>query len=146
MRRDYFDGQLARTRKITYSNPMKIYLAIKFHEDQKNRLLIENIIQHLQSQGHSVICAVSDFECWGNKTFEPRELLLMAFKAIDNSDLLVIESSEKGMGVGIEAGYAFAKGKRIVTVAETGADISINLKSLSEKLILYSQVHEISFT
>jgi 2'-deoxynucleoside 5'-phosphate N-hydrolase len=122
---------------------MEIYLAIKYHADQKNRSLIENIVERLHSQGHSVTCAVSDFEVWGEKTFEPRELLLMAFKAIDNSDLVLIESSEKGMGVGIEAGYAFAKGKRIVTIAESGADISINLRSLSQTAILYSTVFSV---
>ncbi len=123
---------------------MQIYLAIKFHPDNQNQPLIEAISNHLSSQGHSVICAVRDFEKWGTKTFEPQELLFKAFEAIENSDAVLIEATEKGMGVGIEAGFAFARNKPVMTVAKHGSDISINLRSLSSKVISYSEVREIT--
>lgn len=123
---------------------MQIYLAIKFHADNKNQAQIESIVNHISRQGHSVICAVKDFEKWGAKTFEPQELLFKAFEAIESSDIVLIEATEKGMGVGIEAGFAFARKKRIVTIAQHGSDISINLRSLSSKVISYSDVSEIA--
>lgn len=123
---------------------MQIYLAIKFHSDNQNRPLIEAISSHFSSQGHSVICAVRDFEKWGAKIFEPQELLFKAFKAIESSDVVLIEATEKGMGVGIEAGFAFARNIPIVTAAKHGSDISINLRSLSSKVISYSDIREIT--
>lgn len=47
------------------------------------------------------------------------------------------------MGVGIEAGFAFARKKPVVTIEKNGSDISINLKSLSSKVVFYSNVREI---
>lgn len=123
---------------------MKIYLAIKFHASNKNRPLIEEISKHLEQQGHTVVCAVRDFEQWGGRSFDARELLMKTFDAIDNSDLVLIESTEKGMGVGIEAGYAFARGKPVITIAQADSDISINLQSLSSRVIRYSRVSEIN--
>lgn len=123
---------------------MKIYLAIKYHSDNLNRHLIESLTQHLQAQGHRVICAVSDFESWGSKSFDPKELLLKAFDAIKESDLVLVEATEKGMGVGIEAGYAFAQRIPIVTIAKTGSDLSTNLKNLSHRVQLYNEVAEIT--
>jgi 2'-deoxynucleoside 5'-phosphate N-hydrolase len=122
---------------------MRIYLAIKFHSNNQNQPLIESISDHLSLQGHSVVCAVKDFEKWGTATFEPQELLFKAFEAIENSDMVLIEASEKGMGVGIEAGFAFARKKPVITIAQHGSDISINLRSLSSKVISYSDVKEI---
>lgn len=124
---------------------MKIYLAIKFHPDNSNRTLIDDITKHLNNLGHEVICAQRDFERWGKKVIEPKELLLKAFETIENSDLVLIEGSEKGMGVGIEAGYAFARDIPVITVARVGADISINLRSLSSKVISYSDLRDIIF-
>lgn len=123
---------------------MKIYLAIKFHSDNLNQPLIESIVDHLSKQGHSVICAVRDFEKWGAKTFNPQELLFKAFEAIESSDIVLIEATEKGVGVGIEAGFAFARKKPVVTIARHGSDISINLRSLSSRVSSYSDVCEIS--
>ena len=123
---------------------MQIYLAIKFHSDNQNQQLIESIVGHLSDQGHSVICAVRDFENWGAKTFKPQELLFKAFEAIESSDIVLIEATEKGMGVGIEAGFAYARKKAVVTIAKHGAAISINLKSLSSRVIYYSDVCEIA--
>ncbi|MEN0060357.1 MAG: hypothetical protein AAGB31_16070 [Bdellovibrio sp.] len=70
-----FDDYLAWNMKAGYLNPMQVYLAIKFHPDNQNQPLIEAISNHLSNQGHSVICAVRDFEKWGTRTFEPQELL-----------------------------------------------------------------------
>jgi hypothetical protein len=122
---------------------MKIYLAIKYHSNNQNRPLIEALTAHLHGQGHTVICAARDFEDWGAKTFEGRELLLRAFSAIEDSDLVLIEATEKGMGVGIEAGFSFARGKTIITISRNEIDISVNLRSLSKKTIIYSDVAEI---
>jgi hypothetical protein len=51
--------------------------------------------------------------------------------------MIVIELSEKGVGLGIEAGYAFAKGIPIITIARTGSDISETLRGISQDIFFY---------
>ncbi len=125
---------------------MNIYLAIKYHSDNQNKTFIEQISQHFENQGHSIICAARDFENWGAKSFDPQQLLFMAFKAIEKSDLVLIEATEKGMGVGIEAGFSYARNIPIITIAKQGSDISSNLRSLSQKVLIYTSPEELSLS
>ena len=120
---------------------MKIFLSIKYHEDHRNRQLIEDITQALLP--HAVMCIARDVEEWGKKKFEAVQLMQSTFNEIDSSDIVVVELSEKGVGVGVEAGYAAAKGKAIITVARRGSDISETLKGISREVFIYQNVDEL---
>jgi nucleoside 2-deoxyribosyltransferase len=80
---------------------------------------------------------VRDLEEWGRVQFTPDDLMRRSFALIDASDLVVVDLTEKGVGVGIEAGYAFAHGLPVVTVAEVGADISTTLRGISRAVLRY---------
>jgi len=122
---------------------MKIYLAIKFHEDFSNRKLIEEILETLNKSGFETVVMARDYENWGQIKFKPEELMKLTFKITEESDLLLVEFSEKGVGLGIEAGYAYAKGKPIVVIAKYGSDISETMKGISKEVIFYEKVEEI---
>lgn len=49
--------------------------------------------------------------------FDPHELMRKTFLELRDSKLVVVDLTEKGVGVGIEAGYARARGIPIVTIA-----------------------------
>jgi nucleoside 2-deoxyribosyltransferase len=55
----------------------------------------------------------------------------------------VVELSEKGVGVGIEAGYARAKGKPIITVARRESDVSDTLRGISREVFIYQDKGEL---
>jgi nucleoside 2-deoxyribosyltransferase len=76
------------------------------------------------------MCIVRDVEKWGGVRLSPETLMARTFEEIDSSDLAVIDLTEKGVGVGIEAGYAHASGIPVVVIARKGADIS-NIASLA---------------
>ena len=120
------------------------YLAIKFHADHKNKLSIEQISAALMSAGIRSICVTRDLEKWGTVHFEPADLMLKSFEAIDTSDFVVIDLTEKGVGLGIEAGYAWAKGKPIITIAKAGSDISTTLQGISEQIVLYETFDDLN--
>ena len=122
---------------------MKIYLAIKFHEDFSNRKLIEEILETLNKSGFETVVMARDYENWGQIKFKPEDLMKLTFKITEESDLLLIEFSEKGVGLGIEAGYAYAKGKPIVVIAKYGSDISETMKGVAKEVIFYEKVEEI---
>ena len=44
--------------------------------------------------------------------------MLETFEIIESSDVAVIDLSEKGVGLGIEAGYAYSKQIPIITISE----------------------------
>ena len=122
---------------------MNAYLAIKYHEDQRNRETIERISHILEAQGVTAICFVRDVEKWGSIRFHPSDLMERTFDVIDSSDLLVIDLTEKGVGLGIEAGYAHAKGIPIVTIARIGSDISTTLRGISQRVYVYQALSEL---
>lgn len=118
---------------------MQIYLAIKYDPRGENRPLIEEICGHLTSQGHQVTCVVRDIEKWGAITYVPAELMRLSLRAIDNADLVLVEFSEKGVGLGIEAGYAHAQGKPMIVVARQGSAISTTMQGIADQVIFYER-------
>jgi nucleoside 2-deoxyribosyltransferase len=122
---------------------VKIYLAHKYHADSKNRAEIESLCDHLTALGHEVFCVVRDVEKWGALHFSAQELMERSFKLLDSCDTVLIELSEKGVGVGIEAGYAFARGIPIQVIAKKGSDISTTLQGIARRVTFYSAVSEV---
>jgi nucleoside 2-deoxyribosyltransferase len=123
---------------------MKHYLAIKYHPNQQNRARIEAISGILERQGFETVCIARDVERWGQVRFSPEELMQRSFAEIEASDVILIELTEKGVGVGIEAGYAYAKGIPIITIARKGSDISETLEGISQKVFLYDDMDELT--
>lgn len=65
------------------------------------------------------------------------------FAEIDASDLVVVDLTEKGVGVGIEAGYARAKQIPIVVIAQRGADLSTTLRGVVRAVIVYDDLRQL---
>ena len=116
---------------------MKAYITIKYHPDNSNRPRIEQISEALARNGIESVCVVRDLENWGEVHFSPEDLMQKSFAAIGACDLMVVDLSEKGVGVGIEAGYAWARGIPILTIARAGADISETLQGISQAVFWY---------
>ena len=122
---------------------MKAYLAVKYHPDQRNRERIERVCAAMDAAGIESACVVRDLECWGEIRFEPDDLMRASLALLDRCDVVVVELSEKGVGVGIEAGYAYAKGIPVITVAQAGADISDTLRGISSGAFSYRDETEL---
>ncbi|WP_201259895.1 hypothetical protein [Tissierella sp. P1] len=112
---------------------MKAYVGIKYYKDYRNMAIIDKISSALEKVGYKTSCIVRDIQNNGQVEYSPYELMQLTFKEIDECDLVIIELSEKGVGLGIEAGYAFARGIPIITVAKQGSDISETLEGISKK-------------
>ena len=123
---------------------IKAYLAIKFHEDCRNKDLVESISAALDKAGIDATVMVRDYEKWGEVKYTPKELMELTFKLIGESDLLVIEFSEKGVGLGIEAGYAHSKNIPIIVIAKKGSDISDTLRGISKEVFIYDDPSELT--
>ena len=72
--------------------------------------------------------------------FEPlqeKQMMKQAMDDIENCDLLMAETSDKAIGVGIEAGYAKAKHKPVIYLRQKEAAHSTTLAGISDFQIIY---------
>jgi nucleoside 2-deoxyribosyltransferase len=67
-----------------------------------------------------------------------REMMQHALQMIDDCDLLIAETSDKAIGIGIEAGYAKAKGKKVIYLRNENAEHSTTLSGISDFQIAYT--------
>ena len=123
---------------------MKAYIAIKYHADHGNKEHIEEISTALEHRGFETVCITRDLEKWGVVQFDPGALMQRTFDEIDTCDVVIVDLTEKGVGVGIEAGYAFAKRIPVVTIARKGSDISETLRGISQEILLYDQYDDLA--
>lgn len=122
---------------------MKIFLSIKYHPDHSNRAQIEQVCAALAAHGHTTICIARDLEGWGENHYPPQELMRQTFEIIRHCDGILVDLNEKGVGVGIEAGYAAALGKPIWVIAQQGIDISETLQGIASQVLRYHQTQDL---
>jgi nucleoside 2-deoxyribosyltransferase len=113
---------------------MKAYIGIKYYHDCRNRAVIEKISSILEGAGYETSCIIRDKEKWGSVMVTPSELMETAFKEIDSSNIIVVDVTEKGVGLGIESGYAYAKGIPVFIIAKKGSKISNTMVGISKKI------------
>lgn len=122
---------------------MKAYIGIKYHEDYRNKAIVDKISSILENNGYETICIVRDTNIEQQNKYNPRDLMKLTFEKIDNCDLVIIDLTEKGVGLGIEAGYAYAKEIPIITIAKSSSDISETLVGISKKIFLYNNIEDL---
>jgi hypothetical protein len=120
------------------SDERTVYLAIKFHADHRNRDLVDRISAVFEKHGLMTVCVARDFEQWGQVTLDAHDLMQRAFDAIHRSTAVVVEFTEKGVGLGIEAGYAAALNIPIFVLLRPEAEVSTTLDGISTDVFRYA--------
>ncbi len=117
----------------------KAFMALKFHDGAKDQQKVDELTKALKGAGIENFVAVRDVEKYGEVKLPPNSKLMIvyAFPAMRKSDMLIVEFSKKGVGLGIVAGYAYAIGLPIYVIAKTGSDISLTISNLATKVIFY---------
>jgi len=114
-----------------------VYLAIKFHADHRNKELVDRISEMFKEQGLTTVCVARDMEDWGRVSFDAHDLMQRALNAIRHSAAVVVEFTEKGVGLGIEAGYAAALGIPVFVLLRPEAEMSTTLYGISAEVFRY---------
>ena len=121
----------------------RIYFGIKYHPDHRNKNLIEEFERCFSKHDFKSFCVVRDMELWGKASFSAAEIIQKTFAKIDSADLVVIDVSEKGVGLGIEAGYAKAKGKELIITVRKSIEVSTTISGIADRLITYGAISDI---
>lgn len=120
-----------------------MFLAIKFNEKRSNRKLIEAIGSSLEEAGIKTVIIARDYEKWGRVHFAPDKLEKLTLDNIKKSKLFIIETSEKGVSMDVEAEYAYAKKIPIIVIAKEGSEIPETIGNLAEKTIFYKTTEDL---
>ena len=90
---------------------------------------------------------VKPFVFVDNFSFSPlqeREMMQHAFEEIDKCGLLIAETSDKAIGIGIEVGYAKAKNKPVIYLRNKNAEHSTTVAGASDYKIIYNDADDLS--
>ena len=124
----------------------KAFMSLKFHDGEEDKKKIDDLTNALLLAGIKNVVMARDVEKYG-KAVLPEGTKLMpdyAFPTMKKCDMLIVEFSEKGVGLGISAGYAYAIGLPIYVIAKTGSDISLTMKNLAKEIIFYDNINELT--
>lgn len=113
---------------------MKTYISISYSKGKEMRQELETISSVLQSHGIIPFIFIDQFKF---TAAQEKEMMQQAMLSIDECDLLIAETTDKAIGVGIEAGYAKAKGKKVIYLRKKNAEHSTTLSGISDFQIVY---------
>lgn len=111
------------------------YIAISYSKRNELAEEVAAIKKVLLASGINPFVFAEQFQ------FDPsqeKEMMEEAMRHLDAADLLIAETSDKAIGIGIEAGYAKAKGKPVIYVRNKKADHSTTLSGISDQQVIYT--------
>jgi nucleoside 2-deoxyribosyltransferase len=121
----------------------KAYLAISYTNRKNLRAEVDSIREVLAQHGTELFIFVDTYQFSPD---ESRVMMQQAFTDIDDCDLLIAEVSEKAIGVGIEIGYAAAKGKPVVYLRNSSAEHSTTVAGTADHIVLYKGAPDLAGT
>ena len=122
---------------------VRAFLSMKYWGDTRNREDVRSIIGILEQLGLETYCVAEHAEQWGNVKFTPQELMHLTFRQIDSSDLLIAHVDGWPIGVGVEAGYAYARNLPIICICPEGRRLANTVAGLAEVVVVYSDYQDL---
>jgi 2'-deoxynucleoside 5'-phosphate N-hydrolase len=119
---------------------MKAYISISYN----NKKDLEGELIAIKAA--LVKCHVEPFVFIDQYNFtgaDERQMMQRAMSDIESCDMLIAETSFKAIGVGIEAGYAKAKGKPVIYIRKKTAEHSTTVSGISDFQVLYDDAGDL---
>lgn len=119
---------------------MKAYISVSYSQRHTLRPVLDAISESLRDANIEPFIFIDQF------LFEPaeeKEMMNQALAAIDNCSLLIAETSDKAIGIGIETGYAKARRIPIIYIRNKNAEHSTTLSGISDYSILYDAISDL---
>ncbi|MBI4185575.1 hypothetical protein HY524_00815 [Candidatus Berkelbacteria bacterium] len=122
---------------------MKAYVSAKFAGDD-NEETIEHLCQAAERAGFTVTCTIRDYDDFGRDGDQVEPLVEYIFAKIEEAEIVLIDVTDKGMGLGVEAGYAVANDKPVVLLVTHDADVSPIMEKLALRIIPYQGFEDLT--
>lgn len=114
---------------------MKAYIAVSYSKRKLVDKEIALIIETLNTFDISSFVFVDNYKF---DISQEKQMMSQAMNDIENCDILIAETSEKGIGIGIEVGFAKAKSKIVIYLRHQNAEHSTTVSGISDFQIVYS--------
>ena len=112
----------------------KAYFAISYSNRKQFNKEVESLKNLFSKNNIELLVFVDKYDF---KTNQEKEMMKIAFKEIDSSDILIAELTAKSIGVGIEIGYAFAKEKPVFYIKKKDSEYSTTASGCSISVLEY---------
>jgi 2'-deoxynucleoside 5'-phosphate N-hydrolase len=113
---------------------MRAYISVSFSKRKSIDKEITAIVDTLNAFKISSFVFVDSYKF---DLTQERAMMQQAMVDIDNCDILIAETSDKGIGIGIEVGYAKAKGKTVIYLRQKDTEHSTTVSGISDFQIVY---------
>lgn len=119
---------------------MRAYISISYQKRRSLNTAITAIMTVLEEHQIESLVFVDQHK------FEPeqeQEMMQAAIASLEQCDLLIAETSHKGIGIGIEAGFAKAKKKPVVYLRHKESEHSTTLSGVSDYRVIYKSADDL---
>ena len=120
---------------------MTAYISISYNKRKFLQNELDAIADALK------LFSIMPFVFVDNFSFSPKqenEMMQQAFTELDKCGLLIAETSDKAIGIGIEVGYTKAKNKPVIYLRNKNAEHSTTVAGASDYKIIYSDADDLS--
>jgi 2'-deoxynucleoside 5'-phosphate N-hydrolase len=128
------------SRELFKDQTMQVYISVSYN---KRKLLDKEIKTMVNLLADFKIETLLFAEAYKFGATEEHQMMQQAFASIDSSDFLIAETSDKAIGIGVEAGYAKAKGKPVIYVRQKQASHSTTVAGASDFRIIYTDTDDL---
>lgn len=115
---------------------MKAYISVSF---SKRKLVDKEINAIVDTLNEFKISSFIFVDLYKFNLTQERQMMKQAMADIDKCDILLAETSHKAIGIGIEVGYAKAKGKTIIYLRQRKKEHSTTVSGISDFQIVYNE-------
>ncbi|MDR0193661.1 MAG: hypothetical protein LBI73_00945 [Myroides sp.] len=119
----------------------QIYISCSFSMQKELKEAIDTIKKAVETVDYTSFVFIEQY------TFDitqEREMMQRALLDIDKSCCLLAETTDKGIGIGIEAGYAKAQGKPVVYIRKSEVSHSTTMSGMADYHVLYRDTKDLS--
>ena len=114
---------------------MQAYISISFSKRKELEKEVQAIKNALQKCGISGFVSVDEYQFSAK---QEKKMMQNAIEDIEKSAILIAETSEKGIGIGIEVGYAKAKNIPVIYMRNSKSEHSTTVSGIADFSIIYS--------
>ena len=119
---------------------MTAYISVSYNKRKSLQKELDTIAEALSLFGITSFVFVNKYNFIPS---QEKEMMKQAFTEIDRCELLIAETSDKAIGIGIEVGYAKAKNKPVIYLRNKNAEHSTTVAGSSDYIIIYSDTNDL---
>jgi nucleoside 2-deoxyribosyltransferase len=120
----------------------RLFITASF-QGGENKEEIEKLCELIKNSGWLDFCFIRDVEHYQKVFSNPSKLMQRALEEIQKSDALLIDMTDKPTGRAIEAGMAYALGKKVIVIYKSGTVIKDTTRGVAVETIEYENIEDI---